>query len=217
MEAVERELVSFNKFFFSKSGWDKCNLVEVVQKLSTLSPESYFKDLVLEFLIRLSQIIYWKSCKLLKEKVVFEDENGEKKEQFKGYVYYNLIPLNNCLFEKRFLPSVQVEVRGEAEEIGIDVLIKVILKVLEREERKQEVVEVISRDSIEDYMQRIKEELEVKGEIRFKSFLKEVGCFCRDKIFDIVYYFLAILFLSYLGYCYLVQNNEEEDIRVYLL
>ncbi|NPA38842.1 MAG: hypothetical protein GXO57_00095 [Thermodesulfobacteria bacterium] len=219
MEIAEKEIVNYNDLLISRNNWEKCNLVEVIKKLSSLSLDTFLKDFVLEVVIRISQILYWRSCRLLKEDVFVEEPNEKDfaEERTIGYSYYKLIPLDNRLFEKRFLPSVYVEFKEELDEVGIEFLVKVMLEVLEREAKKQEVVEVISCNSIEDYMERVKKELEVRKEIKFRSFLKEVGCFCKERVFDIVYYFLAILFLSYLRQCYLVQNSEEEDIKVYSL
>jgi len=205
------------------------NLLEMVNLIKSVSPWDLFKEVFLEFLLRISQALYWKSCILLN--ISHEEPEEREKEEFqeereiiREYNYYKCLPVGRILFEKIFLPAISEVIieklnfkTFDFSEGEINKLLKAILSVVERESIKSEFLEDLPDFSIETYIEEIKSYLDEKKSFTFKKFIKDKIAEEKKEeyLLKIVYYFLALLFLCYQSYCILVQNSEKEDITVF--
>jgi segregation and condensation protein A len=208
---------------------NKYELIDLNLTNIVLSAQRYLSlvnlnEIFLEFLIRLSEAIYLKSCLLLnihngKEEKIEDLEGNSLKEFFleEKFNYYQALPLGRILFEKVFLSRIPYVFEREdkksfAGEKEKNLILKAILSVLSREEVKEEILKNFSFLFIDSYLESLKEYLEKKLSFSFKELIKERK---EAEFLEIVYYFLALLFLYLEGYCYMVQNSENEDIIIF--
>jgi len=201
---------------------EEVKLFDLVRVVAEVPAEELLKGLMLEVLVKLSRLIYIRSCTLLKikeEPVIEEDEEPEDYElRERRYEFWSKLPMDNLLFDKRFLPNVVINgVTPDEKRVGITDLLKVMLKIIESELRLEEVAEKLPEVSIEEYMEEVKNYLEKVKSFKFMQFLKSKAVELKADVRKVVYYFLSVLFLSYYRICYLVQNTEEDDIEVVLI
>ncbi|PMP98194.1 MAG: hypothetical protein C0169_00120 [Thermodesulfobacterium geofontis] len=203
------------------------NLTKIVLSLQRYLPLVKFNEIFLEFLIKLSEAIYLKSCLLLNINV----HNGNKEEiedlkeiPFEKSLkekpnYYKALSLERILFEKIFLGRISdfpeksdiKNFKGEGEK---SLILRAILSILNQEEIKEEMLKNFSALSIEFYLENLKKYLEEKLSFTFKGLIEEKLEKERNFL-EIVYYFLALLFLYLEGLCYMIQNSENEDIIIF--
>jgi len=207
---------------------NKYELIDLNLTNIVLSAQRYLSlvnlnEIFLEFLIRLSEAIYLKSCLLLnihngKEEKIEDLEGTSFKEILEErFNYYKALPFGRILFEKVFLSRIPYVFEREdkksfAGEKEKNLILKAILSVLSREEVKEEILKNFSFLFIDSYLENLKEYLEKKLSFSFKELIKERK---EAEFLEIVYYFLALLFLYLEGYCYMVQNSENEDIIIF--
>lgn len=199
----------------------------------SLSVEQKFSWLFLEVLIKVSEFLRIKSIYLLNlyqgdtsEKISEENEIREVLEEISLerdyaqnlYVNYGtLLPLESILWERVFLPVISIEENEISRDLRlsfsredlVEELVRVILRLLKEEALQLEVIERIPERSIEDYIEEILKKLNTRRSLYFKELLD-----LEIEPFQLVYYFLALLFLCFYGECVLVQNKEDEDILV---
>lgn len=186
-------------------------------------------EIFVEFLIKLSEAIYLKSCLLLNiynfEKESFEElkeENFNKSLIEKRFNYFGLLPLERILFDKIFLSRISERALenldgkrffGGEEKI---LILRAILSVLRKEEIKEEILKNFTPHLIEFYLESLKDCLKKRVSFSFREFIKErVTKEENEKFLEVVYYFLSLLFLCRENLCYAVQNNESEDIVIF--
>ncbi len=232
MKDFEKEIDLYNEFEKLRKvlSRDKISLIDlpifdIIKIIKDIPSSKFFNDIVLEFIIKLSEAIYWKSCLLLN--IPFEEpkeENIEEVKHSKEFNYFKALTLDRILFDKIFVPEHQknsiddLNFKDEFFNRGdINDLIKALLPILEREEMRIQFLENFSENSIDYYIEEIQEYMEDKSFFTFKEFLRERGNTFEKKEFllKVVYYFLALLFLCFYNYCILVQNNEREDIMIF--
>ncbi len=201
-------------------------LFNIVKLIKNISSSKLFNDIFLEFIIKLSEAFYWKSCLLLN--ISFEEpeeKNIEKVKYSKEFNYFKALSLDRILFDKIFVPEFQkdsingLNFKDESFNRGsINDLIKALLPLLEKEEMKIQFLENFSEISIDYYIEEIQEYMNNKSSFTFKEFLRErVNTFEREEfLLKVVYYFLALLFLCFYNYCFLVQNSDKEDIIIFI-
>jgi segregation and condensation protein A len=213
-----------SKIFKNKYELIDLNLTNIVLSAQKYLSLANLNEIFLEFLIRLSEAIYLKSCLLLnihngnEEKV--EDLEGTSLKEFfleERFNYYQALPLGRILFEKVFLSRIPYVFEKEDKKIFAgerekNLILKAILSVLSREEVKGEILKNFSSPSINFYIEDLKEYLEKKLSFSFKELIKERK---EVRFLEVVYYFLALLFLYLEGVCYMVQNSENEDIIIF--
>ena len=207
---------------------NKYELIELNLTNIVLSAQRYLSlvglnEIFLEFLIRLSSAIYLKSSLLLN----IYNGNEEKIEDLEGksfkeileekFNYYQALPFERILFEKIFLSRIPYvferdDKKSFAGEKEKSLILRVILSVLSKEEVKEEILKNFSSLSIDSYLESLKEYLEKKLSFSFRELIKEKK---ETEFLKIAYYFLALLFLYLEGLCYIVQNNENEDIIIF--
>lgn len=221
---VYTDLEQFRRIFTkNKQEVLKYNLSEFVALLSTVPLPKLFSGLFLELIVKLSEALYWKSCFLLNTRPQEEPQPSEEsypeeeisiKRQFH---YYNLIPLDRVLEDKVFLPKSS-EVQLPSDEFltspesqqAFNLLLQALLRVLQRETLKTEVLEKLPQVSIEDYIDEVYQFLQQNTSFYFEDFLKTRNL----DVLKVVCYFLALLFMCFYEQCRLVQNSEYEDILV---
>ncbi len=195
---------------------EKGNIIEAIALIKRLPIEELLKDVFLEVLIRISRIIYLRSCLLLKIKQEEEEVTTEivrPIEQDGLGVYHKGLLGREELYKERFFCRIEEEPLEEVyPENGVELIVRGILWVLDRMKGEVELKERLPEVSIEEYMSEVRSYLRDKGGFKFLEFLRSKKLLDLAKV---VYYFLAILFLSYARECYLVQNSEDEDIGVY--
>lgn len=199
----------------------------------SLTVEQRFSWLFLELLIRVSEFLRIKSLYLLNlyqgdisEKIADENEIREVLKEVsseRNYTknlcvnYRNLLPLGNILGERIFLPVISLEENEISKDLRlsfskedlVEEFVKGILRILKEEALQLEVIKKIPERSIEDYIEEILKRLNTKRSLYFRELLN-----LETDTFQLVYYFLALLFLCFYGECVLVQNKEDEDILV---
>lgn len=208
-------------FYQNKFNLLKINFSEIVLSIFRFPLDFIFSEIFLEFIIKISEAIYWKSKILLN----FDNELEENEEisfREKNFFYYSKIPLNNILGEKTFLPKLSKDILKNLnldsilEKGDINLLLKAMIRVLEKEAPEIKILNV-PEISIEDYIKDAKEELNKRKSITFNEFIfekKNKGEI--KKILEIIYYFLAFLFLCFQNYCSMVQTEEFGDIIIFV-
>lgn len=218
-----KKILSTNKF----------NLIDLNLTNIVLSAKNFFSlttlnEIFLEFLIKLSEAIYWKSCLLLNQNKE-QEKKIESLREFKfeedlieeGLNYYKALPLERVLYEKIFLPCIpnileKFNKRDFQKEGQKNLILKAILSILDREGIKEEILENLTSSSIEFYLETSKEYLQRKISFTFKEMIEEkLGKMKKDNLLEVIYYFLSFLFLCFEDLCYMVQNNENEDIIIF--
>ncbi len=191
----------------------------------TLAFLQYFKEdleavneLSLEFLMRLSYALYLKSKLLLDqatEPISEElDEEMPSKETARTFSYYPLLLSRPKLGEELFLPRLQ----GFSEEVedrergDLNLLLSAFLFLLERQKKVTPMVIEWQEKDIEEYIEELREWLRERGIFTFEEWLYFKGLL---DIRDIVYYFLSLLFLVYMGECGLYQD-EKGHIQIFV-
>ncbi len=204
------------------------SLTEILINIIPYVSSEILNEVFLEFLIKLSEAFYWKSCFLLntmdkisKEQInEFIQEIYEKEEIANEFIYYKTLPLERCLYEKIFLPQnfLKLNLKKELHPHKDKALIlKGILFILSKEKRRKEFFLSLFPYSIKYYLERTKEYLRKKTIFSFKELVnEEVKINKKDNFLEIIYYFLAILFLHFEKVCNIIQNNENEDIIIIL-
>lgn len=232
MHVSETSLELYNKLeeLKSKIFKNKIDLIDLNLTHIVLFAQKYLSllnlnEIFLEFLIKLSEAIYLKSCLLLN----IHDENREKIEDLEEiylkesleekFNYYKAIPFERILFEKIFLGKIfdiseKYNKKSFVREGHKGLILKTILSILNREEVKKEILKNFSTLSIDLYIKRLKEYLKEKLSFSFRELI-EKKTEEEKNLVEIVYYFLALLFLCLEGFCYMVQNNENEDIIIF--
>lgn len=218
-----------NTLFKNRFDLLELNLTRVVLSAQKYLSLTNLNEVFLEFLIRLSEAIYLKSCLLLNinvkeeklestEALSFEKNFSFPEERLN---YYKALPLDRILFEKVFLgrfPEILENFDknrdlGEGKKI---LILRAILSILNQEDIKEEVLKNFSSPSIEFYLKILKDYLEEKRSFTFKELINErLGEKEKGGFLEVVYYFLSLLFLCFEEVCYMVQNNENEDIIVF--
>ena len=213
---------------------NKFNLIDLNLTNIVLSAKNFFSlttlnEIFLEFLIKLSEAIYWKSCLLLNIQNKDQGERIENLKEFKfeedlikgGLKYYKALSLERVLYEKTFLPCIpnileKFNKRDFQKEGQKNLISKVIISILDREEIKEEILENLTSLSIEFYLETSKEYLQRRISFTFKEIIEEkLGKMKKDNLLEVIYYFLSFLFLCFEDLCYMVQNNENEDIIIF--
>ncbi len=213
---------------------NKFNLIDLNLTNIVLSAKNFFSlttlnEIFLEFLIKLSEAIYWKSCLLLNIQNKDQEERIENLKEFKfeedlikgGLKYYKALSLERVLYEKIFLPCIpnileKFNERDFQKEGQKNLISKVIISILDREEIKEEILENLTSLSIEFYLETSKEYLQRRISFTFKEMIEEkLGKMKKDNLLEVIYYFLSFLFLCFEDLCYMVQNNENEDIIIF--
>lgn len=218
------------KNIISKNRFD---LIELTLTPFVLSAQKYLSlttlnEVFLEFLMRLSEAIYLKSCLLINIYVKSEDGMETSKElKFEEYQvekkpnYYKALPLDRILFDRIFLSRIPEILEKLGREKNLEggeksLILKAILSILAREEFKEEMLKNFSFISIESYINNLKEYLEEKISFSFRELIEEkVGKERENRFVEIIYYFLSLLFLCFEEICYMIQNSESEDIIVF--
>lgn len=212
---------------------NKFNLIDLNLTNIVLSAKNFFSlttlnEIFLEFLIKLSEAIYWKSCLLLNQNKE-QEKKIENLREFKfeedlieeGLNYYKALPLERVLYEKIFLPYIpnileRFNERDFQKEGQKNLISKAILSILDREEIKEEIFENLASLSIEFYLETSKEYLQRRISFTFKEIIEEkLGKIKKNNFLEVIYYFLSFLFLCFEDLCYMVQNNENEDIIIF--
>jgi segregation and condensation protein A len=212
-----------NKIFKSKYELIELNLTNIVLFAQRYLSLVNLNEIFLEFLIRLSEAIYLKSCLLLNihngnEKKIDDLEVPSFKEILEEkFNYYQALPFEKILFEKIFLSRIPYiferdDKKNFAGEKEKNLILKAILSVLSKEEIKEEILKNFSFLSIDSYLESLKEYLEKKLFFSFRELIKERK---ETEFLKIAYCFLALLFLYLEGFCYMVQNSENEDIIIF--
>ncbi len=216
-DKIKRSLIKDKGYLFEIS------LSELVKSIGKLALSQFLSDIVLEFILKLSEAIYLKSCLLLN--IPFENnekEGSESREYLKEFDYFKALSTDRALFERVFVP----EQRGFSWDLedeflnncSLNDLLVAILPVLEREKVKTLYLERSSGESIDYYIEDVQNYMESKDFFTFKELLKEKLTLYKGEEFllRVVYYFLSLLFLCFHNYCMLIQNNEEDDILVFV-
>ncbi|MCD6490345.1 MAG: hypothetical protein J7K20_06445, partial [Thermodesulfobacterium sp.] len=186
-------------------------------------------EIFMEFLIKLSEAIYFKSCLLLNINSVnkensedLEESNLKENLMEKRPNYYRALSLERILFEKIFLTKVSEDVLDNFDNknfLGLGqkgLILRAILSVLKREGVKEEILKNFSAYSIEFYLESLKDYLEKKISFSFKELIEEkLNKEENEKLLGVVYYFLSLLFLCLEDFCYMIQNSENEDIIIF--
>ncbi len=213
---------------------NKFNLIDLNLTNIVLSAKNFFSltplnEIFLEFLIKLSEAIYWKSCLLLNIQSKEQEKEIENLKEFKfeedlikgGLKYYKALSLERVLYEKIFLPCIpnileKFNERDFQKEGQKNLISKAIISILDREEIKEEILENLTSLSIEFYLETSKEYLQRRISFTFKEMIEEkLGKMKKDNLLEVIYYFLSFLFLCFEDLCYMVQNNENEDIIIF--
>ena len=213
---------------------NKFNLIDLNLTNIVLFAKNFFSlttlnEIFLEFLIKLSEAIYWKSCLLLSIQNKEQEKKIESLREFKfeedlieeRLNYYKALPLERVLYEKIFLPYIpnileKFNERDFRKEEQKNLILKAILSILDREEIKEEILENLASLSIEFYLETSKEYLQRRISFSFKEVIEEkLGKMKEDNFLKVIYYFLSFLFLCFEDLCYMVQNNENEDIIIF--
>uniref|UniRef100_A0A7V4JPX7 Chromosome segregation and condensation protein ScpA n=1 Tax=Thermodesulfobacterium geofontis TaxID=1295609 RepID=A0A7V4JPX7_9BACT len=212
-----------NKIFKNKYELIELNLTNIVLSAQKYLSLINLNEIFLEFLIRLSEAIYLKSCLLLN----IHNEKEEKNENLEGpsfkeileekFNYYQALPFGRILFEKIFLSRIpyifeRADKKSFAGEKEKNLILRAILSVLSKEEVKEEILKNFSSLFIDPYLENLKKYLEKKLSFSFRELIKEKK---ETEFLKIAYYFLALLFLYLEGFCYMVQNSENEDIIIF--
>jgi len=236
MEKLPEILRFYEDFYQVLKGFSK-NKVEIskfkilpyLSRLELLSRDQQSSWFFLEILLKISEFIYLKSIFLLRFYQQQTPEQTPKNEEVKKTYeevsdseiftqkYAFLLPFENILWEKVFLPVISLDKEiffkklkeKVFKEEGLNELIKVILEILKEEEEKAAILEKFPEKSIESYIEEIFDQLKVKKSVYFSEFLSS-----ETDTLELVYYFLAILFMCFYGECVLVHNREGEDILI---
>ena len=213
---------------------NKFNLIDLNLTNIVLSAKNFFSlttlnEIFLEFLIKLSEAIYWKSCLLLNIQSKEQEKEIKNLREFKfeedlikgGLKYYKALSLERVLYEKIFLPCIpnileKFNERDFQKKGQKNLILKAIISILDREEVKEEILENLTSLSIEFYLETSKEYLQRRISFTFKEMIEEkLGKMKKDNLLEVIYYFLSFLFLCFEDLCYMVQNNENEDIIIF--
>ncbi len=214
------QLEGFRRLLFSKrEDLTKFEFSSVTHYLVTSLQEGYIalSEVILEFLIKLSYALYFKSCWLLKEppqENTLDFKEEPLTERGIPFLYYQALPLERTLEEGVFLPKIEnfysnfpLEERGE-----VSLLIKALIGLLEKFNQKITLNLEIRRKSIEEYLEEWREILSLKKIITWKEFLELKGPLSKE---EVVYFFLTLLFLVFDGEASLYQK-EEGEIQIFL-
>jgi len=213
---------------------NKFNLIDLNLTNIVLSAKNFFSlttlnEIFLEFLIKLSEAIYWKSCLLLNIQSKEQEKEIKNLREFKfeedlikgGLKYCKALSLERVLYEKIFLPCIpnileKFNERDFQKKGQKNLILKAIISILDREEVKEEILENLTSLSIEFYLETSKEYLQRRISFTFKEMIEEkLGKMKKDNLLEVIYYFLSFLFLCFEDLCYMVQNNENEDIIIF--
>ena len=213
---------------------NKFNLIDLNLTNIVLSAKNFFSlttlnEIFLEFLIKLSEAIYWKSCLLLNIQSKEQEKEIKNLREFKfeedlikgGLKYCKALSLERVLYEKIFLPCIpnileKFNERDFQKKGQKNLILKAIISILDREEVKEEILENLTSLSIEFYLETSKEYLQRRISFTFKEMIEEKsGKMKKDNFLEVIYYFLSFLFLCFEDLCYMVQNNENEDIIIF--
>ncbi len=187
-----------------------------------ISQENQISEIVLELLMRISRMLYLKTqfiLSSLSQKEEEEEEDWVEPQRISPVATY--LPTERLLWEKVFLPEPSYKFLEELGDIEIGnkgdlmQLLKALLRVLETEKTLQEVIERGPQNSIEDYIEKIQELLNTRGSFTFEEVISELDFSCREALIEVVYYFLAVLFLCFQGLCSVVQQREFGDIQIF--
>ncbi len=196
-------------------------LLKELQKTEIFTEKFYF---FLDFLSFLSQILKLKSYALL-EKYFIKQENPEFEEEVPFSesdepIFFDL-PRDRELYLQVFLPKVYVNIKDleevkleDVKKLPFSELVKAVIKLVEEEKFKANIVEKMPEVSIEDYIERTKRMIEKKGTISFKNLLYELEKKDSLETIKVVYYFLSLLFLSFKGFCRLIQSMAFGEIFI---
>ena len=205
------------------------NLSSIVISAKRYISLENLNEIFMEFLIKLSEAIYFKSCLLLNINSVnkensedLEENNLKENLMEKRPNYYRALSLERILFEKIFLTKVSEDVLDNFDNknfLGLGqkgLILRAILSVLKREGVKEEILKNFSAYSIEFYLESLKDYLEKKISFSFKELIEEkLNKEENEKLLGVVYYFLSLLFLCLEDFCYMIQNSENEDIIIF--
>lgn len=174
-------------------------------------------ELFLEFLIRLSYALYIKSQLLLnlplneEEEEITEPAFPEKRRVF---ALYQVLPLNRALEEEVFLPRINgfTEIQSIEERGDLSLLLSALLKVLEKAKAEPELYLEFEKRSLDEYLEDLRDFLHYQRLISWKEFIQKKEI--QEKL-DLIYYFLALLFLVFYGEAGIYQK-ESEDFQIFL-
>lgn len=173
-------------------------------------------ELFLEFLIKLSYALYIKSKLLLDLPFQEEEEDPASTlpEKKRIFALYQALPLERVLEEGVFLPRVNgfADVKKSEERGDLNLLLSALLRVLERTKGEPILQLDLAKRSLEEYIEDLKGYLYHQRLITWEDFLRKKGVL--EKI-DLIYYFLALLFLVFYGEAGIYQE-ENEEIQIFL-
>lgn len=212
----------------SKINLINLNLNEIFNTIRTYFSSWVLNELFLEFLIKLSEVFYWKSCFLLNIINKFSENLTEelkqelyrKEEMVNEFMYYKALPLEKCLYKKIFLSQNFVEPNFREKELypvkDKTLILKGILSILNKERKKKEFLFVLSERSIKYYLKKAKHYLQKKFMFSFKELVnEEIKVVGKDNFLEVIYYFLAFLFLYFERACIMIQNRDTDDIVIF--
>ncbi len=192
---------------------EEVELYSLIKHIITLDRDIWIKAWFLEALIKISELLYLKSRMLLKrkneieeveEKVILEDVRVSGIEEF--------LRSRKLLWEDVFLPDINSEFENEVRGSKGDItwLLGVLIRVLEREGVKEEVLPDVERENIEHYIEEVRKRVFKEGGCNFYELIR------GREILDVIYLFLAFLFLCFEGVCVIVQEIEEGNLILVL-
>jgi chromatin segregation and condensation protein Rec8/ScpA/Scc1 (kleisin family) len=211
---LKKEEYFFENLSEVKNKVEEVELYALIKHIVTLDRSIWIKAWFLEALIKISELLYLKSRMLLKrrddkegnldEKVVLEDLRVRGIEGF--------LRNRKLLWEDVFLPRIRNEFNNELSGSRGDItwLLGVLIEILEKEGVKEEVLPDVGRENIEHYIEEVRNRLFKEGGCNFYELIK------GREILDIIYLFLAFLFLCFEGVCVIVQEREEGNLILVL-
>ena len=218
LESLHRGLLRRDEQLLDRPLYPLINLVK-----SLFSDKGFLSEIALELLMKVSKILH------LKSQLVLSSFFRESEETEDFPTEHSLIeplsvelPMNRLLWEKVFLPKLSYEIferfanEVEAVERGdLTDLLRAMLRVLESEKMVEEVARRLPEYSVEDYIERVKEFLQKKGAFTFEELVCEIDFSSSKGLTQLIYYFLAVLFLCFQGMCSVVQQREFGEIQIF--
>ncbi|MCS7150621.1 MAG: hypothetical protein RMI93_07800 [Caldimicrobium sp.] len=188
------------------------SLAQVAEKLKYslhLEPKLFLNDLYLELLKKLSYAIYVKSACILDTPFDREEEQeDEAKTRERLFTYFENIPLGRILNEQVFVPQLEGAIGSQFQPGSGDLslLISTFIDLLDRQVADRSITLELTQPSIEEYISKLQDFLEKKRVIKWEEILTH---FELKDLQDVVFFFLAVLFMVFEGLCGVYQGEEE--------
>lgn len=194
------------------------NLTQVAERLRYslhLEPKLFHNELYLELLKKLSYAIYVKSACILDTPFDKEEvQEDEVKTRERLFTYFENIPLGRILNEQVFVPQLEGVIGFQLQPGSGDLslLISAFIDLLERQVANRSITLQLTQPSIEEYISKLRDFLERKRVIRWEEIITH---FEVKDVQDVVFFFLAVLFMVFEGLCGVYQG-EEETFEIFL-